>query len=45
MVAKMRFVNTGRLAQRFNVLKDTLVKIVASAKLLPVVEGHAFGNI
>jgi hypothetical protein len=45
MVAKMSFVNTSRLAQRFNVLKDPLVKIVASVVALPVVEGHALGNI
>jgi|LakMenEpi03Aug12_release.lakeMendotaPanAssembly.Ray.scaffolds.fasta_scaffold00106_82 hypothetical protein len=31
MVAKMYFMNTSCLAQRINVLKDPLVKIVASA--------------
>ena len=45
IVAKMSLVNTSRPAQRFNVLKDPLVKIVASAVALPIVEGHALGNI
>ena len=45
MVAKMSFMNTTRLTQRINVLKDPLVKIIASSVALPVVENHAFGNI
>ena len=45
ILAKMSFVNTSRPAQRFYVLKDPLVKIVASAVALPIVEGHALVNI
>lgn len=45
MVAKMSFMNTSRLTQRINVLKDSLLKIVASALALQVVESYAFSNI
>lgn len=45
MVAKMLFVNTRRVTQRINVLKDPMVKMIASAVALPVVESHSFGNV
>ena len=45
MLAKMYFVDTSRLSQRINILKDPLVKIITGPVALPVVKGYAFGNI
>ncbi len=45
MVTKIFFANARRVTQRINVLKDPMVKVIASAVVLPVVETHSLGNI
>jgi hypothetical protein len=45
MVTKVSFMNTTRLTQRINVLKDPLAKLITCSVALPIVESHAFGNI